>query len=151
MRKLFIGLFLVMNLNAQVIYQDVNCHQGLIELRVVDTSNIPGIYHLYSYDMILIQGAYVEFQPDTFDIIFSGIGAEMHSIDSMLIEFQDSIILGLSIPCVQSGIEEPVNAAELIRIEYFNLSGQPLSEPVIPYIELKTYLNKQTWRKIYKN
>lgn len=151
MKKLLFGVLVVMNLQAQVIYQDIDCHQGMINLTIADTSNTPGIYHLYTWDMILIQGAYVEFQPDTFDITFSGIGGEMHSYDSMIVEFYDDLIIGLSIPCVQSGINEPVKDSELIRVEYFTLLWQPLADPKNLCIELITYTNKQTWRKIYKN
>lgn len=151
MRALFIGFLFASALHGQVIEQDVNCHQGLIDLTIVDTSNTPGIYHLYTSDMILIQGAYVEFQPDTFYITFSGIGGEMHTYDSMYVEFQDSILISFNVGCGGLIIEPKPVEDPVIKIEYFSLSGQPLIEPSDLYIELKTYTDRQTWRKIYKN
>jgi hypothetical protein len=153
MKKLIIGMFALSGAYAQVIEQDINCHQGLIDLTMVDTSNTPGTYHLYYFDndWVLLQGAYIEFQPDTFYMTFSGIGEEMHDYQFMKLEFTGSDVTQLTMPCIGVGIEESVDPGELVSIEYYSLTGQLLTNPLGLCIELKTYRNKQTWRKIYRN
>lgn len=145
MKRLIFGLLMSSIAYSQSVIQfDVNCHQGLIDFTLVGS---PGIYHLYSTEEVLIQGQYVDVS-DTFYVTFSGIGEEMHSMDSMVLEYQDSILLVFPLNC-GFGVEEPEVEVGW-NVNYHNMYGQPC-EPTGFVIEVRTRGGVVRVRKLFIN
>jgi len=149
MKRILLILLSTSYLYSQVIDSYTDCHQGYISVTLVGPPNTT--YHLESHDMgwSYIAGSNQLSYSDTSEIMFSGIGYEMHEFDSIRVMKVDSVILSLSMPCIGVGIEDNANFGVIIKVEYYNLMGQIIKESNGVCFEVITYSNyRQSVRKL---
>lgn len=162
MRALIISFFMAGYLSAQVSFNfdsvGVDCHQSMISLTVIDSGYTEGDFTLQYLDGLWQDCTLpwqVVLQPDTFYILYSGMGTELHTYDSLRVVYKHYPtasswpVLYLNNPCVNLSIE-PIKLEEQPIIEYYNLSGQKILVPKGLYIEVKIFKIHQTVLKKYE-